>query len=258
MYLRGFSVACLAIGVLQIGMVVLRWLNFQGPHRLAILLEAGLMALAFLALGRIALKSERTFQRMTRIGWAVFVIATLHGAAVLILHDTSLKTINLVMISIATPLIFPRTPHFLAAFAFVFSTWLGTLPFVRPYHIEPWGVAWLTAFGLSVSIHLFLRRLFRDLERLEGRDRRLVGEKSRLVAELRIALENVNTLQGLVPICAQCKKVRNDGGYWEQVEVFINSQTGRQLTHGYCPECYFEARKELEAMKAETRVPAKE
>lgn len=60
-------------------------------------------------------------------------------------------------------------------------------------------------------------------------------EKSR--AELKEALERVRTLKGLLPICAWCKKVRDDKGYWDQVEVYFAKRTDAEFSHGICPEC---------------------
>jgi PAS domain S-box-containing protein len=62
-------------------------------------------------------------------------------------------------------------------------------------------------------------------------------ERETLVAELRLALENVRTLDGLVPICAHCKKIRDDKGYWNQLEKYIVEHTDAKLTHGLCPDC---------------------
>jgi hypothetical protein len=47
----------------------------------------------------------------------------------------------------------------------------------------------------------------------------------------------ITTLSGLLPICAWCRKIRNDSGYWEQIEKFISSRTSASVTHGICPEC---------------------
>jgi PAS domain S-box-containing protein len=62
-------------------------------------------------------------------------------------------------------------------------------------------------------------------------------ERLRLIEELREALKRVKTLNGLLPICASCKKIRNDGGYWEQVETYIRSRSNAEFTHGICPDC---------------------
>jgi DNA-binding response OmpR family regulator len=57
------------------------------------------------------------------------------------------------------------------------------------------------------------------------------------VQDLEEALANVKQLQGMLPICAWCKKVRDDQNYWHQVEAYIASRTLAQFTHGICPEC---------------------
>ena len=56
------------------------------------------------------------------------------------------------------------------------------------------------------------------------------------------ALNHVKTLQGLLPICAWCKRVRDDEGYWDQVEAYFHKYTGVDFTHGICPECLEKAR----------------
>ena len=56
-------------------------------------------------------------------------------------------------------------------------------------------------------------------------------------ARLAEALKNVKTLSGLLPICSYCKQVRNDSGYWQQVEVYIQSHSDATFTHGICAKC---------------------
>jgi len=48
----------------------------------------------------------------------------------------------------------------------------------------------------------------------------------------------VKRLQGLLPICSYCKKIRDDQNYWQQVEVYVAEHSGAQFSHGICPECY--------------------
>ncbi|MGR3177220.1 MAG: response regulator [Candidatus Anammoxibacter sp.] len=55
--------------------------------------------------------------------------------------------------------------------------------------------------------------------------------------KLKNAVDTVQALKGLIPICANCKKIRNDKGFWQQVEVYIAEHTDAQFTHGICPEC---------------------
>lgn len=75
-----------------------------------------------------------------------------------------------------------------------------------------------------VTTHLNLARLRNELE-----------SKNR---QLQAALDEIRQLSGIIPICAKCKKIRNDDGYWQQVEKFIQTHTGAEFSHGYCPDCY--------------------
>ena len=63
------------------------------------------------------------------------------------------------------------------------------------------------------------------------------AEREKLIRELHRALEQVNTLSGLLPICCVCKKIRDDSGYWNQIEVYIATNSEASFSHGYCPEC---------------------
>jgi GAF domain-containing protein len=55
--------------------------------------------------------------------------------------------------------------------------------------------------------------------------------------QLEEALKEVRTLQGLIPICAQCKKIRDDKGFWQKVEVYLEGHSNARFTHGLCEEC---------------------
>jgi GAF domain-containing protein len=62
-------------------------------------------------------------------------------------------------------------------------------------------------------------------------------EARRISARLADALEHVKALQGLLPICAWCKRVRDDAGYWDQLEAYMHKNAGVDFTHGICPDC---------------------
>ena len=71
------------------------------------------------------------------------------------------------------------------------------------------------------------------------------------VAELEKALKKVNRLQGLLPICSYCKKVRNDNDYWQQVEAYVTEHSAIRFSHGICPSCYDTVVKpQIEELKA--------
>jgi PleD family two-component response regulator len=56
-------------------------------------------------------------------------------------------------------------------------------------------------------------------------------------AELKDALAKIKTLSGLIPICASCKKIRDDQGYWNQLEVYMHDHSDAEFSHSYCPGC---------------------
>ena len=62
-------------------------------------------------------------------------------------------------------------------------------------------------------------------------------ENVSLIKDLKDALSEVKTLGGLLPICSACKKVRDDAGYWNQIEEYIQNHSDAQFSHGICPEC---------------------
>lgn len=67
--------------------------------------------------------------------------------------------------------------------------------------------------------------------------KRVEQEREQLIQDLQGALAKVRTLSGLLPICANCKNIRDDQGYWIQIEAYIRDHSAAEFTHGICPEC---------------------
>jgi hypothetical protein len=65
----------------------------------------------------------------------------------------------------------------------------------------------------------------------------LEQEKQNLIDELQTALSEVKKLSGFLPICSSCKKIRDDKGYWSEVERYIGEHSEAQFSHGICPDC---------------------
>ena len=107
------------------------------------------------------------------------------------------------------------------------------------------------AYGLAAGANDYIAKPF-DPSELEARVR--VGERmvklqrslAARVAELEVALAHVQRLQGLLPICSYCKKVRNEADYWEQVDSYLTSHSDIRITHGICPQCLETMMKELD------------
>lgn len=67
--------------------------------------------------------------------------------------------------------------------------------------------------------------------------KKLENEREALIIQLREALEHVQTLKGLIPICSHCKKIRDDRGYWHEVEVYVRDHSSAEFSHGLCGDC---------------------
>ena len=62
-------------------------------------------------------------------------------------------------------------------------------------------------------------------------------DRDKLIVDLRKSLSEVKTLRGFLPICSHCKKIRDDEGYWNQIELYIQKHSETEFSHGICPEC---------------------
>jgi len=98
------------------------------------------------------------------------------------------------------------------------------------YLIKDTDRSYLTVLPLTIENVLARRKAERDREEL--------------IVQLQQALSQVKTLRGILPICGRCKKIRNDGGYWSEVELFVKEHSEAEFSHGFCPDCL---RRELES-----------
>ena len=90
---------------------------------------------------------------------------------------------------------------------------------------------------VRVQTHVQIARLHQALSRRNAELERLTAELTARQQELEEALANLKTLRGLIPICAHCKKIRDDRGFWQQVETYVMQHSDAQFSHGICPEC---------------------
>jgi PAS domain S-box-containing protein len=98
-------------------------------------------------------------------------------------------------------------------------------------------IAWMTLSWQPIYNNeggcLGFRTSARDItERMQAQE-----ERERLLREREETQAKLKTLHGLLPICAACKKIRNDAGYWEQIESYVRNHSEAEFSHGICPEC---------------------
>jgi len=130
------------------------------------------------------------------------------------------------------------------------KTVLEVLPETESFWIETYGRVALT--GHSVQFDNFSKQLNKHFEvkAYSSKYGQFVAvfnditdkkhsemEKDKLISELQKALNEIKTLRGILPICSYCKQIRDDKGYWEQIETYIHEHSDTEFSHGICPEC---------------------
>jgi PAS domain S-box-containing protein len=94
---------------------------------------------------------------------------------------------------------------------------------------------WLTATALlnDEGVPVAVATTERDITDRKQEEK----EKVELIKKLQKALAEVKTLRGIIPICMICKQIRDDKGYWEEVEVYVHKHSEAEFSHGICPNC---------------------
>src|SRR5512133_51203 len=111
----------------------------------------------------------------------------------------------------------------------------------RELHVE---AQWRLVWGVDGRL-LGFQGVTRDITARK----RMELERERLIQSLTQALADVKQLSGMLPICSSCKKVRDDHGYWSQIETYLSEHTEATFTHGVCPDCAQKFREEIRARR---------
>jgi len=99
------------------------------------------------------------------------------------------------------------------------------------------GAPLLCSDGMALGTLCVIDQRPRTLTELQEQALRVLARQVVAQIELRAALARVKRLQGMLPICAHCKKIREDSGYWQRVETYISEHSEARFTHGICPDC---------------------
>jgi hypothetical protein len=103
-----------------------------------------------------------------------------------------------------------------------------------------WIHAWIMSLLLGALFGASHRRTQQLSDAAAQERRAALTTNQRLVGDLREALASVKTLTGLLPVCAWCRRVRDDGGYWAQLEAYVVAHSDAKISHGMCPDCFRE------------------
>jgi integral membrane sensor domain MASE1 len=122
----------------------------------------------------------------------------------------------------------------------LWNTAHGRGPFALPASPIEWILRSQGAAGISAVSFLLLAAVVAERKRI-------TQENARLVAQLQQALAEIKTLRGFIPICAWCHNVRDDAGFWQQIESYLGAKTDATFSHSICPACEELAHAEIDA-----------
>jgi integral membrane sensor domain MASE1 len=187
----------------------------------------------------------------TRLSWAqierLLLLAATAAAAIAVFGDQASPFLRVpaYMLPFLLWPVFRFDPGTSAAALFIVSTiglWNATMGH-GPFGMT--GASLLSIIlrsqgSLAVAAMSFLFLASEVAER-----KRIASENETLVAELQHAMGEIKTLRGFIPICAWCHKVRDDAGFWQQIERYIDANTDATISHGICPSCSKQATEEI-------------
>lgn len=249
LYLRGYRTAAAVIGGYYLVLIPIHFVaqaSGVGPRMiLPNLLTAGVFLGSALGITRRWILPRQ----WPLVAITCLLVPTANHLMLVGLTGRLELTSDLMLVLAAASVVSPQVQWHLTILGSCLASWIIGVLVVRPRgDLLHWGVGLVSASLVSLALHRIVSRLAWMQARLRVRDAHLAERQKRISQELREALENVQVLEGLIPICGHCKKIRDDGGYWTQVESYIEHRSKAEFTHGVCPECTTMLKGEFETL----------
>ena len=173
------------------------------------------------------------------IGLMIGLVSILNAAWVQAMANYPAMTVNWIFLVVVSALLTKSWWHWALLQVLNLGLWMvfsftfhpGIVPF------QHWVFSIISALLIGTLTNLCLTWVFKEAEQLWMQTHVLARQRAILLKGLREQSKNARVMGGLIPICAHCKKIRNDQGYWNQVEAFLHENTEAKLTHGICPIC---------------------
>ena len=249
---RAYRDICLWLGHYYALLTLWRWFLLEPAHLRRVLALESLVALAFFyGVGLLIHRLARRLGGLENFGLMVISFVLCNNVFLVAWLPGEVQLVNFILVQVAASVALRSPWRFALSQALCVGSAVGSFAFWMGARAIGGNVFFLLS-GLLISSMLwfYLNRLLRALAVLRMKDWVLLRQRTRLIRDLRQALANVRTLRGLIPICAHCKRVRDDAGFWQQVESYVHERSGAKFTHGICPACRVTAEAELEHLKA--------
>jgi hypothetical protein len=247
LYLQGYRTAALVIGLYYLLLIPIHFVA-QAPGVGPWMILANLPTAGVFLVSHLGIRQGRILARQWPLVAVTCLLTPTANHLMLVgLTGRMELTSDLLLIIVAASVVSPDVRWHLAILGSCILSWVAAIFFLKPHgDLIHWSVAMLSATMVSFALHAIVRRLSWKQAVLRMRDAHLVARQRRVSRALQEALDNLRVLRGLIPICGHCKKIRDDGGYWMQVESYIEERSEAEFTHGLCPQCETHLKHEFE------------
>jgi len=236
--LDAFRWISLMLALYFLALAPVYWLDPTHPHG-GLMTAVSLPAAAVLAGIHILLgRRPRPFATSEGVALVLLGLPLAHLLFHVYLSRDLMLTSDLMVVLMAAGLGLQRWRAHLSTLGAAIALWALAAWRAAPHpHLLHWAIGMATATLASIAFHILLLGIIRRQKELRLKDLMREREIKALLEELRSARADVAALEGLVPICAWCRQVRKDDGYWQQVDSFIQDRGLARFTHGICPAC---------------------
>ncbi len=225
------ALRCLLVGSVYMVLSVLNYLSFNTEIGITLAVMALLTAILFLS---FALYHRMADYPPLRADWFLFleaVILQIDGMAFLVLTNDIMNSYGVFVMMLGVGIFVSQFRWLVISMAFITVSWFATL-YVFSFSIQA-DRELLSLASSIIAAGFFYYLRMKTLERITYSQ---IAQES-YQHQLEQALQQIETLSGLLPICAGCKNIRDEGGHWHEVETYVRDHSKAEFTHSLCPNC---------------------
>ena len=238
-FLWGYRTTALILGAFFVFLAAYRFIqpSFSViPRELA--WEALALAVFYLAIFLLAPRVRTAGRHVEDLGVLLVLGTVFNAVCLMVFLPRSIQTTSFMLVQLGSGMAFRSRLRFILVQVLNLLAWVALFLRVESNRSpEPWIFAIVSAVLVAIAFHLFVQHTYRQLGQQYFRSELLLRQRERLIRSLRQSLSNIRTLRGFIPICAHCKKVRDDEGFWHAVEHYLKEHSDAEFTHGICPQC---------------------
>lgn len=225
------AIRCTCVGLIYIVLGVLNYFAFSADIALTLAVMAVLTGIIFLAFA-VFHRVQSYPNHMTN--WFIFgemLVLQGDGMVFLILTYDIMNSYGIFVIIVGAGLFISRFSWLVVNIVVVAVSWAATL-LVFGFEVRVEREVLMLVSSIVAALMFFYLR-YKSMEKLTVAQ---MGQES-YQRQLELALQEIETLSGLLPICASCKNIRDDTGAWHAVETYVRDHSSAEFTHSLCPDC---------------------